>query len=263
MNRQLYITTIWFCLFVGLWNRSAAQEIASSVVGTEIDFITVRDESVFEGLGFVGHGSAEMPDKRGDSELMQEAYEFKACFRDGSRIRIFVDADFDGQRAAESEARRYVGPLGRLPSVLRKGVSRLVVHRGGKDTTAFSDEGLIVVYSENASVRIRNHDLEETIFHESVHAAWDKKYAASEDWKRAQQSDGRFATLYAKSYPAREDLAETALFAFTLIHHPDRLPDSLREQLLETVPYRIEFVARLIPAEKPVMHPRDSFDRED
>ncbi|MEM8736554.1 MAG: hypothetical protein AAGG44_20150, partial [Planctomycetota bacterium] len=232
---------------------AAGQEIGSSVVGTEFDFIIDEDESVYAGIRFVDRALAEMPDKRDDAELMQQAYEFEAGFRDGSRIRIFVDADFNTTDAAEAEAKRYCGPLGRLPSVLRKGVARLVVHRGGKDTTAFSDEGLIVVYSENATVRISNHDLEETIFHESVHAAWDKGHAASEGWKRAQHADGNFATLYAKRNPRREDLAETALFAYTLTHHPTRLPNELSKTLRRRIPHRIAYVAELIPAGKPIM----------
>ena len=222
---------------------------ASSVVGTDFDVITADDPSAFESLRFVERGRAEMPDKRdGEGGLFGEAFTFEAAFSDGTRVRLYVDAAFETREAAEAEAARYTGPLGRLPNVLRRGVDRVVVHRGGPDTTAFSDEGLIVVYSGNATKRIATHDLEETIFHEAVHAAWDATHAGSDGWKRAQMSDATFLTKYARSKPAREDLAESALFAFALTRHPDRIPEPHRTRVAAAIPARIEYVAGLLEA---------------
>jgi lysophospholipase L1-like esterase len=230
----------------------SAQEFKNSIASTEFDFITEDDPSTFELLQFVRKDRAEMPDKRDDGELFRDAFQFKALFSDHTSVDIFVDCSGFDQSSAETEAMRYVHPLGKLPTVLRQGVNRLCVHSGGKATTAFSDIGLIVVYADNATVRISNHDLEETIFHESVHAAWDARYSNSEIWKRAQLKDGSFATLYAKRKPDREDLAETALFAYTILHHPQRLPKAVREALRKKVPNRILFVEKLIPIGKPV-----------
>ncbi len=227
------------------------QEFKNSIASTDFDFITAEDPSTFESISFVERRRVELPDKR-DNSLWREAFVFQTRFSDKTEVTIYIDAQFETAEAAQIEAERYIHPLGKLPTALRQGVERLCVHRGGPTTTAFSDIGLIVVYSENASVRISNHDLEETVFHESVHAAWDSQHANSEDWKRAQAMDNTFVTNYARSKPDREDLAETALFAYALLHHPQRLPQSVRDSVSGAVPARIRFVGELLPPGQPI-----------
>lgn len=225
----------------------------SSVVGTDFDVITDDDPGVFAELIAKGKAKPEMPDKADESkELHQPAFMFEARYRDNARISIAVDAAFATEDAARTEAMRYAARMGKLPSALRQGLRRLVVHRGGADTTAFSDAGLIVVYSDNATKRIGTHDLEETLFHESVHAAWDAAHRNSGPWIAAQKKDGRFATDYARKNPGGEDLAESALFAFALIHRPDRIPKKDAENLRRAIPARIAFVETLVPSGKPL-----------
>lgn len=232
----------------------SAQQYPSSVVGTDFDFITDSDPSCFQNLTFVEQGKREMPDKTGDRELFQEAFVFTATYLDFTEVEISIDADFESRKAAQTDAMRYATRLGKLPTALRKGVNRIVVHKGHEDTTAFSDIGLIVLYSDNATKRISTHDLEETLFHESVHAAWDSKYANSPEWRRAQTADNIFVTTYAKKKPALEDLAESALFAYVLTHHPERIPVADRRQLVKDIPARIDFVADLIPSDEPIFY---------
>lgn len=241
-----------FTLLTGpLW----AQPYGSSVVGTDFDVITDEDPSVFSKLESKGVAKAEMPDKtQDDAQLLQPAFNFVASFKDGARVKVAVDHDFGSEAAAKAEALRYLPRLGKLPSALRGGVKRLVIHKGEPDATAFSDAGLIVVYSANATKRIKTHDLEETLFHESVHASWDQEHAGSAAWRAAQRADGAFATRYAKRKPAREDLAESALFAFALIHRPGRIPAAEAERIWRTIPNRIVFVRRLLPPGKPLIH---------
>lgn len=241
---RLFLTLL---AFTNLGPTAWSQQYTSSVVGTDFDFITADDPSAFRSLKFLKRGRAEMPDKRAENaSLFQQAYIFEASFTDQQKVKLYLDAEFQNETAAEAEAQRYVHPLGKLPAPLRKGVSRVVVHRGGKDTTAFSDIGLIVVYSENATQRINTHDLEETIFHESVHAAWDARHAQSAAWKRAQMADGAFVTQYAQRKPALEDLAESALFAYTIQTHPDRILAADRKTLSTTIPHRIAFIGDLL-----------------
>src|SRR5262249_16794753 len=179
--------------------------------------------NAFDRLEDRGEGLPEMPDKRGKAPLCQKAFLFVARFKDGTSVHLSIDADFGTEEEARKEALRYTPGLGSLPTALRNGVDRVVVHKGGEDTTAFSDVGLMVLYSENATKRIGTHDLEETVFHESVHAAWDKLHEKSPPWLEAQKRDGGFVTDYAAKNPS-EDLAETALFAFALLPHTNRIP---------------------------------------
>jgi hypothetical protein len=228
----------------------------SSVVGTDFDFITESDPDAFARLEDKGRGPAEMPDKSDRSApLVQQAFLFVAHFNDGTRVSLAIDADFKSHVSARAEALRYTPRLGKLPTALRRGIARVVVHQGGENVTAFSDVGLIVLYSDNATKRIGTHDLEETVFHESVHAAWDKTYASSAGWKEAQKKDGGFITVYARKNPKGEDLAESALFAYTLIHHPDRIPKEEAAKIARAVPHRIAFVEKLLPKGKPLHYP--------
>lgn len=232
-----------------------AQEFRSSVVGTDFDYITDDDPSTFLCLEYKGEGEREMPDKSGPGPLRRPAQNFVAYFEDGTRVEMAIDADFETEENARAEAMRYVHRLGKLPTSLRRGVERIVVHEGHEETTAFSDRGLIVLYSDNATKRISTHDLEETLFHESVHAAWDIPHADSPEWREAQESDGRFVTDYARKNPDGEDLAESALFAYALLHHPERIPRSAASRIRKAIPARIAFVERLLPPGDPIFFP--------
>jgi len=244
--------------FVGASSPTAfAQDYSTSIVGTDFDLITDQDPSCFESLTFERlDPRAEMPDKTSDG-LFRPAYVFLSTYSDGTRLHAFVDTRFGSEDDAYQEAMRYVRRLGRLPTALRGGVRRLVIHKSKEETTAFSDLGLIVVYSANATKRIADNDLEETLFHESVHASWDSKHANSKGWKRAQFADGTFATMYAKRKPELEDLAESALFAFAVIHHPERLPREDLKRIKRSIPHRILYIEGLIPDGKPLFYSTD------
>lgn len=258
MKRFSIVLAGWVAVGIAVMNGlsadGVAQEYRSSITATDFDFIVEEDPSTFKSLKFQSKGKEELPDKRGDRELMQEAFVFLAEFSDNTKVKIVIDAAFKTEDAALAEAERYVHRIGKLPTALRSGVDRLVVHQGGKDTTAFSDVGLIVVYSANATKRIETHDLEETIFHESVHAAWDKQHANSQRWIQAQTADGGFVTTYAKDKPRREDLAESAIFAYTLLHHPGRIPEEEAKKIKKAIPNRIEFFSKLLPVDKPLVY---------
>ena len=89
--------------------------------------------------------------------------------------------------------------------------------------------------------RLQQHDLEETIFHESVHATLDDRWSRDPAWRFAQAADGAFITHYAKAHPNREDLAETALFSYVLLTTPARFSDSLVAKIRQLEPNRLAF----------------------
>lgn len=223
----------------------------SSVVGTDFDFITANDPSAFDRLEYLGFQKFEMPDKRPhDKPLVQNAYVFEAYFTDGTKIKLALDQEFGSREAAEQDASRYSAPLGKLPSIYRKIIRHITVNFGGSDTTAFAeDKGhFFTIYSGNASKRIGTHDLEETFFHEGSHASIQEAYLESPEWKSAVSRDDSYITEYA-SKSRQEDFAESALFAYTIIHHPERFPDSEREKIAKRIPNRIEFFRRVFSGE--------------
>jgi hypothetical protein len=219
----------------------------SSVVGTDFDYIVGSDPSAFLRLRYTGFRDFEMPDKRDTREpLIQSAYVFDAHFAGGVVIPIAMDKDFGSREAAENDVVRYTSRIGKLPALYLKRIRHIVVHTGGADTTAFAeDKGhFFVIYSDNASKRIASHDLEETFFHEATHASIQSEHLGSAAWQKATTLDQAYITNYAKTED-QEDFAESALFAYTMIHHPDRFPASERLKIEKQIPHRIAFFRRI------------------
>lgn len=220
--------------------------------GTVFDIITVSDPSAFTCLQYMGRGERQIWDKRVDGEPIVDAFLFMARYSDGSNIEIGINPEFNSEDEARSEAMRYAIPLGQLPTVLRAGIERFSVHQGEKGYHAGT--GQIVAYSGTTDNRLSYNHLEETIFHESVHASWDSEHRLSEGWVEAQTMDGRFLTMYGQNSPDREDLAETALFAFAILHYPKRFPPFDTADTLEAVPNRMEYIGELLPVESPLIY---------
>lgn len=235
-------------------SADASEPYRSSVVGTDFDFITEDDPSAFDRLEFRGFQEFEMPDKRGTGKpLVQNAYVFEAYFTDGTKIEIALDQQFGSRENAERDASRYGPRLGKLPLLYRKNIRHITVNFGGSDTTAFAeDKGhFFTIYSGNASKRIDTHDLEETFFHEGTHASIQEAYLESPEWKSAVSRDGAYITEYARK-SKQEDFAESALFAYTIIYHPERFPEDDRDQIKRAIPNRIEFFRRVFSGELPM-----------
>jgi hypothetical protein len=164
-------------------------------------------------------------------------------------VQIALNPEFGTVESARNEALRYVNGLGQLPTVLRDGIRRLSIHKGRKGFHAGDEQ--IVMYAEMTDDRLSYDHLEESIFHEAVHATWDAQHRLSAGWKNAQAIDGLFLTEYAQESPEREDLAETALFAYAILYHPGRMPPVDTSDILRTVPHRMAYLKALLPPETP------------
>lgn len=234
--------------------QGAAEEpVFSDTAGTVFDIITETDPSTFLCLQAAGRGTRQIWDKRVDGEPVVEAYLFQARYDDGTNIEIAINPEFGSNEAAETEALRFANPLGRLPTTLRAGIGRFSVHGG--DEGFHAGTGQIIVYADKATQRESYDHLEESLFHEAVHASLDADHRLAPGWIEAQDRDGRFLTGYGENSPEREDLAETALFAFAIIHHPDRFPPVDTQDTLNAVPHRIEYIrTNLFPPEEPLTY---------
>lgn len=195
----------------------------NSIVSTDIDFIILNDTSTFVSMKYLGQKKQEMPDRSNDVLMDEGTFVFDANFSDGSKVGIWLHNSFENVANAEKYAQLLTRPLGKLPEVMRKKLHHVVVHKGNETAFGESEGHFFVLYSENMETRIRNHDLEETVFHESVHATLEYRYKKDAAWLKAQKNDAAFITEYAASKPNLEDLPETALFAYTMLKHPGRL----------------------------------------
>ncbi len=220
--------------------------------GTVFDIITTSDPSALVCIESIGQAQRQIWDKRVDGEPVVEAHLFIARYLDGAEIEIAVNPEFDAVTAA-SLAERFAFPLGQLPTSLRAGIGRFSIHGGFESFHAGT--GQIVVYVDMADQRASYAHLEESLFHEAVHASWDEDHRLSEGWVAAQTADGGFLTGYGMENPDREDLAETALFAFAILHYPDRFPPVDTADTERAVPNRIAYVATLLPPGEPLITP--------
>lgn len=218
----------------------------SSVTSNDIDYIQAGDPDAFACLIDRGDGPREMPDKRGGPLIADGVWLFDARYLDGTVVPIWAHPSL-GDRAA---ARQTVAPLahaiGTLPGFMRARLDHVVVLDG--DETAFAEDRgrFFVVYAGNVARRIASHDLEETVFHESIHATLDHPHARSDGWRAAQQADGAFLTGYGAEHPEGEDLAETLLIAHAALRHPGRLPVAVETALRRDVPQRLAFIEALL-----------------
>lgn len=213
----------------------------NSIVSNDIDFIHAADPIVESTLKYVGTSRSEMPDKRNDRLFDDKSHVFAMEFADSTTVKIFLHSDFDDFDEVERYSKLLQGPLGKLPLEMRETLSHVVVHKG--NDVAFSEHlgHFFVLYSQNMETRLKNNDLEETVFHESVHATLDHRFRESADWIEAQKADGMFVTNYGADNPDSEDFAESALFAYTLNAYPNRLPADLQIWLRGNIPNRIAY----------------------
>lgn len=225
----------------------------NSVISNDLEFIRTDDQSVFSCVSFQGTERAEMPDKRSDALLDRGTFTFQANYQDGTSVGLWAHSDFGSQTAALQSVDPVAQAIGKLPTIMRSKLDHVVIHKGDEVAFGEADGHFFVLYSDNIRTRIRNHDLEETVFHESVHATLDAKYLRNRAWRNAQRADGAFVTEYAARLPEKEDMAESALFAWTLLVHPGRLSQRIEVQVRHIMPNRLAFFEGLFLKE-PLFH---------
>ncbi|KPM33090.1 Hypothetical protein I595_1517 [Croceitalea dokdonensis DOKDO 023] len=217
----------------------------TSITATDIDFITEQDPDAFKNLDYLKRGTREMPGSDTGDLMDNGAFIFKANFTAGNPVEIWAHSSFGTSNAAKEYAQKLSGRLGKLPLYMRNKLSHVILHKG--DSNAFAEDagGFFVLYSENMDARISTNDLEETVFHETVHVAFDLAHAKSKEWKQAQEKDVTFITEYAQSKPEKEDLAESAIFAYAMIYYPGRLNKNVEDWVRTNIPNRLKFLKKL------------------
>lgn len=231
----------------------------SSTADTVFDIIKTTDDTQFLCLDYVGRTTRQMWDKRIDNESDLNVFLFQAYFEEGPTIDIILNPEFETVEDARAEALRYTRGLGQLPMIFRQGIKQFGIHMG--DESFHAGTGKIFMYQDKTTLRISQKHLEESLMHESVHASLDATYRNSPEWRQAQQQDDAFVTRYAQGSPDREDLAETALFAYGLLKYPGRIPPVDSDVIQNRVPARIAVIADILatdPNAEPAPKPPDS-----
>jgi len=218
----------------------------SATADTVFDIITADDPTTYVCLNYEGRASRQMWDKRIDGESYLDVFLFTAHYSDGPPIDIILNPEFNTEAEARAEAYRYAYKLGHLPMVFRQGLKQFGIHKGKKGF--HGGPGKIFMYQEQADLRVSQNKLEESLLHEAVHASLDALWRDSPAWRAAQEADGGFVTRYAAAFPRREDLAESALFAYGLLRYPGRIPPVDSADIAAVMPARIEVLSKILSA---------------
>jgi len=223
----------------------------NSVVSNDIDFIHSDDPAPEFEVISKGRGRREMPDRRSDELFQGDVYLFVLKYADDASVEVWAAPDLANAEKALHYTRLLGNALAKQPAAMRKLLHHVVIHKG--DEVAFAEEQgrFFVLYSNNMDKRRATRDLEETVFHESVHAKLEAKHAKHEDWIQAQEKDSRFLTEYAQRLPEKEDLPESALFVYTLWKYPGRLSPDLEKLVRERIPHRLAYLSNLFDSMNP------------
>ena len=237
-------TSLCFLFALALFSAGVAAQaplFPNSVVSNNIDFVLETDADAFASLAFVGRADKEMPSSLSEELFDQNTFVFRATFTDGETLEIWCHSSFGTQARAQEYADKLCPRLGKLPDLQRNMLNHVVVHNGNAGAFAELEGQFFVLYSENMDARISTNDLEETVFHESVHASYQFMYQDSDIWADAQADDPAFITDYAQANEDLEDMPEAALFAYTYLKHPGRLSPEIETWLQENIPNRLNF----------------------
>jgi hypothetical protein len=180
-----------------------------------------------------------MFDRRVNDWITVEAYLFDATFDDGLAAEIQVNPEFGSSAAAGVEALKYGGVIGRLPTALRVDLQTVWIHQG---TQLFGGgNNNLLIHIGQAAIYEASGILEETFVHESSHTSLDAAHATSLPWILAQTADGEFISTYARDNPTREDVAESFLPWLAARYRSDRIPQSLYDTFVQTIPNRFAY----------------------
>ncbi len=207
------------------------------------DIITEADLSTFLNLSYTGQAARTMFDRRVDDWIGDTPYLFQANYDDNLSIEIQVNSEFDDASLAEKEALKYAQVIGKLPTSLRQDVQTVWIHQG---TELFGGgNNNLLIHTGQTSLYEQDGILEETLVHEASHTSLDAAHAQAAGWIAAQEADGNFISTYAQDNPYREDVAETFLLYLALKYRSDRISESLKTTIMETIPNRLAYFDNL------------------
>lgn len=157
------------------------------------------------------------------------------------RINVHPDVRDPQQRAIEVAV-----SVSRLPTQMRNMLRYVNILDGDGSAWEEGSGGFFTLYDGLMERRLAEHDLDETVFHEMTHVALDPLLSSDPDWQSNQVADGDFITRYAADNPEKEDVAESALFAWTVLYHPGRLPADVEAAVRDMIPNRLEYLGNML-----------------
>lgn len=144
------------------------------VVSNDLAFICSNDPRAFSCIVYMGSVLADTVDKRDRAFFEDRTFNYVANYVGNTSVRIWAHSDRGSKAAVGRSIELVAGPLGNPLSIPLFWYDFLVNHK--EDVTAFgkTDLHLFIHYLENIHARVRNKELEETVFHRPsiLHRNW-------------------------------------------------------------------------------------------
>jgi len=135
-------------------------------------------------------------------------YEVK--FNDKLTTKIRVRENDFSPEAEKELAKNYAFMMGQLPACLRKGVQFINLMKGDREWGGNSSTKALDIQIGKISDSYKAQGImEETLVHESCHAALDPLFYGKADWNTARNKDTLYISQYAYDNKDREDVAES------------------------------------------------------
>ncbi len=206
------------------------------------DVITADDPSTLVSTTYTGQGTRRIFDRRVPGWTTINAYLFDIVFDDSLTTEAQVNPEFGTLEAATAAAEKYAEVVGKLSACLRADVDALWINTG---TMPFGGGNRSLLIYTGQSARYEEQGiLEETLIHEASHTSLDATHALAEDWKKAQELDGKFISSYSASNPEREDIAETFLMWIAVRQPVMKISEKDSLTINQTVPNRLLYFDR-------------------
>jgi hypothetical protein len=212
----------------------------SGTVYADPDVITTADPTTFVSISFQGTADRQMFDRRPAAFVTYRAFIFRAQFSDGLVTEVQVNPEFGTSDLALVEAEKYAREVGRIPTMLRRDMDTMWIHKG--DYAMGGGNRNILIHTDRARSDEARGALEEALFHEGTHTSLDSRHRSAAGWTAAQQMDGDFISTYARDNPNTEDLAETVVLWAALRFRPERLSPALINTIEMRIPNRLRYL---------------------
>ena len=168
---------------------------------------------------------------------------FKTSFEDTVDILIKVNDEFKDLKKAEKQAIKFGKIFGQMPAFLREKVKYLIIHKGNPSWAG--GNGYAIIHT-NTFVNENKKYIEESMFHELVHASldwqWGKKSIEEDKWLNAISTDKYYVSNYAWENPKQEDLAETVLWWYASRCKVDRISKKNNQKVNKFLPNRFKYL---------------------
>jgi len=216
------------------------------------DTITPADATSYKSIKEAEREYAQIYDRNHGWKYVN-CYVFMASYDDQPDIKFLVDPEIQKQDALDFSTRN-AEMFGRIPMFFRSCVKLFWIlpgdhGQGAGGFESYGDGAGVMVHLDYGENKFARGNVEELFLHESAHACLDPMFEDTIEWKEAMAADGKFISKYAKNYPDREDVAESATSWYATRIQTERQPVSDVDLTESTIPNRMNLFDEIFGCE--------------